>query len=117
MKQDWVDGSVAPMGARSWSSPSDHHSVSVSHGIQLPQCGDLRLGKGLLSAWWPGGGLGQVPWRAHATTLNPLGLSVQEGRGGESSHSHTKAGYSASGLSSAAPRGSAALPGTQAQLV
>lgn len=58
MKQDWVDGSVAPMGARSWSSPSDYHSVLVSHGIQLPQPGGLLLGKGALVSLARGGGIG-----------------------------------------------------------
>lgn len=46
MQQDWVDGSGAPMGTWSGSSPNDDHSVSFSHGIQLPQQGDLRFGKG-----------------------------------------------------------------------
>lgn len=42
---------------------------------------------------------------------------MQEGQGPEAPHNHTRAGYLASGLNSAAPRENAVLPSTQAHLV
>lgn len=73
-------------------------------GYSCRSPGACSWARGLLSAWPGVGGLGQEPWHAHAASLIKLaGAQRAGGQGGESSHNHTKAGYSASGLNLAAP--------------
>lgn len=83
MKQDWVDGSVAPMGARSWSSPSDYHSVLVSHGIQLLQRGGLLLGEGTLVSLAVAGGIGPGALACTCCQIKLAGAQRAGGQGGD----------------------------------